>query len=184
MKRATRLALFCVLVLGLAIAAGCGSSGSSAGGPDPASAIPANAGIYFEAVVRPERDARDDALAAAGKIMGTSSPEQKLEELFKDDAHKPLNWARDVSPWLGERAGGWVSTTPRQGSESGYAFAIAVKDKDKAQEFLRRTIGRDAKTGAYRGVDYRVDQDGNAQALVGDFVLVGTVPEFKKSIDA
>jgi Protein of unknown function (DUF3352) len=185
--RATRLALFCVLVLGLAILAGCGSSGSSSGGPDPATAMPANAGVYFEGVVRPEGDARDDALAAAGKIMGTSTPEKTLEDLFnknaKDAADKPLNWDRDVAPWLGQRAGGWVSTNPSQNGESGFAFAIAVKDSDKAKDFLSRATSG-GKKGSYKGVDYTLDEDGNAQALVDDFVIVGTVPEFKKTIDA
>ena len=70
MPRAFLLALICVLSL---VAAGCGSSTSS-GGDEPASAVPANAAFYADATVRPEGDLRDDALAAAGKILRTDDP--------------------------------------------------------------------------------------------------------------
>jgi hypothetical protein len=180
--RVTRLALLCLLVF--ASVAGCGGAGASSGGPDPATAVPANAGIYFEGVVRPEGDARDNALAAAGKLLGTTTPEQTLRDLFnqnaKDAQDKPLNWDRDVSPWLGERAGGWVSASSKK---EGFAFAIAMKDEDKAKDFLKRSAGTDRK-GSHKGVDYTVDSSGNAQGISGDFVIVGTEREIKRTIDA
>jgi hypothetical protein len=181
-KRATRLATFCLLVA--ASVAGCGGSGASSGGPDPASAIPANAGIYFEGVLRPEGDTREDALAAAGKLLGTSTPEKTLQDLFnknaKDDNDKPLNWERDFSPWLAERAGGWVATN---GNGDQFALALGIKDEDKAKEFLKRMTAKERKA-SYKGVDYTVDTDGNASGISGDFMLIGTEREFKRSIDA
>jgi Protein of unknown function (DUF3352) len=181
--RATRLAMFCLLVL--ASVAGCGGGGSASGGPDPATSIPANAGIYVEGVVRPEGDTREDALAAAGKLLGTSTPEKTLEEFFnknaKDAKDKPLNWDRDVSPWLGERAGVWASAA---GDKGGFTFAITTKDEDKAKEFLERSAGNDRKA-SYKGVDYTLDPSTRtATGLSGDFLLLGTEPEFKRTIDA
>src|SRR5262245_26065245 len=82
--RATRLLIFCLLVL--ASVAGCGGGGAASGGPDPATAMPPNAGIYVEAVVRPQGDARDNALAAVGKLLGTSTPEKTLEDFFNKNA--------------------------------------------------------------------------------------------------
>jgi hypothetical protein len=179
--RATRLVIFCLLVL--ASVAGCGGGGAASGGPDPATSIPANAGIYVEGVVRPEGDTRDDALAAVGKLLGTSTPEKTLEDFFnknaKDEKDKPLNWDRDVSPWLGERAGVWASTR----GEGGFAFAIATKDSGKAEEFLKRDTATDRKA-SYKGVDYTVDSEGVASGLSGDFLLLGNEPEFKQTIDA
>jgi hypothetical protein len=180
--RVPRLLIFCLLVL--ASVAGCGGGGASSGGPDPATSVPANAGVYVEAIVRPEGDARADALAAAGKLLGTSTPEKTLEDFFnknaKDQKQKPLNWDRDVSPWLGQRAGVWVST---RGQKSGFAFAIATKDSDKAKEFLARNTAKDRKA-SYKGVDYTVDSDGVASGLSGDFLLLGNEPELKQTIDA
>src|SRR5215217_8224089 len=78
MLRASALSLTCA-VLALTAAA-CGESGS--GGDDgPAALVPASASIYAEAAVRPEGELRDDALAAAGKILRTGDPAGKLREL-------------------------------------------------------------------------------------------------------
>jgi hypothetical protein len=180
--RVPRLLIFCLLVL--ASVAGCGGGGAASGGPDPSTSVPVNAGVYVEAVVRPDGDAREDALAAAGKLLGTSTPEKTLEDFFnknaKDQKDKPLDWDRDVSPWLGERAGVWVST---RGQKGGFTFAIATKDEDKAKEFLARNTAKDRKA-SYKGVDYKVDSDGIASGLSGDFLLLGNEPEFKQTIDA
>ena len=182
MSRVVRLATFCLLVL--ASVAGCGGAGASSGGPDPATAVPANAGIYFEAVVRPEGDVRDDALAAAGKLLGTSTPEKTLRDFFdknaKDDNGKPLNWERDFAPWIAERAGGWTSTSQ---DDNRFVIAVGIKDEDKAKDFVSRTTAKERKA-SYKGVDYTLDADRNATGISGDFVLVGSEAEFKRSIDA
>jgi hypothetical protein len=185
--RAARFAA--VLLLVLAGAAGCGGgAGSGSGGPDPATTVPANAGIYFEAVVRPGGDVKDDALAAAGKILGTSTPEKALKDFFnknaKDSNQKPINWDRDVAPWLGQRGGGWAASSGNQSGDSRFAVALAVTDKGKAKDLLKRTQQPGRKTGSYKGVDHTIGSDGDAVGLSGDFILVGTLPEFKRSIDA
>ena len=77
MSRAVLLALISVLCVA---ASGCGGSPAS-GGDDPAGAVPANAAFYAEATVRPEGDLRDDALAAAGKILRTDDPQAEIDEL-------------------------------------------------------------------------------------------------------
>jgi len=181
-NRVIRLATFCLLVL--ASVAGCGGGGASSGGPDPATAIPANAGIYFEAVVRPEGDVRDDALAAAGKLLGTPTPEKALRDFFdknaKDDNGKPLNWERDFAPWIAERAGGWTSTSD---DDDRFVLAVGIADEDKAKDFVKRTTAKERKA-SYKGVDYTLDAKRNATGISGDFVLVGSEAEFKRSIDA
>ena len=70
MLRAASLAALALLA---ALVAACGG-GAAAGEADPASAVPADALVYIEAVVRPEGDLRDDALAAAGKVLRTDDP--------------------------------------------------------------------------------------------------------------
>jgi hypothetical protein len=186
--RATRLAIVACL-LALAGAAGCGGGGSSgSGGPNPATAVPANAGLYFEGVIRPKGDQKEDALAAIGKILGTSTPEKTMREFFdrnaKDDRGKPVSWERDLAPWVGERAGGWTTTGSNQQGDH-FALAIASTDKDKAKVFVQRdAAASQARKASYKGVDYLVDKDGFARGVSGDFVLLGTEPEFKRSIDA
>jgi hypothetical protein len=78
MPRTRLIALPCLL-LALGLAA-CGGGGGAAGA-DPASAVPSGTSIYFEGVVRPEGDQRDDVLDAARKVLRTDDPERKLREL-------------------------------------------------------------------------------------------------------
>jgi hypothetical protein len=185
--RAARFAVVCLLVL--AGAAGCGgSAGSGSGGPDPATSVPANAGLYFEGVVRPEGDVKDDALSAASKILGTSTSEQALKDFFNKNAsdanQKPLNWDRDVAPWLGQRVGGWATASSGNDNSQGrFAVALSVTDKGKADDFLKRTATTGRK-GSYRGVGYTIGSDGDAVGRSGDFILLGTLPEFRRSVDA
>src|ERR671914_257462 len=74
------LTLLCVLVA--LTAAGCGESGSGGEGDGPASLVPADAVLYAEAAIRPQGDAREDALAAAAKIMRNDDPATELQRLF------------------------------------------------------------------------------------------------------
>ena len=79
---------------------------------DPASLVPAGASFYLQAAVQPEGDQREDALAAAGKIMRTDDPAAKLRELIdkalaEEDAG--LTWEKDFASWLGEDAGVWAT---------------------------------------------------------------------------
>ena len=61
-------------LLFLLVLAACGGGGGAAGA-EPASAVPAGTAIYFEGVVRPEGDQRDDVLDAARKVLRTDDPE-------------------------------------------------------------------------------------------------------------
>src|SRR5215217_8981701 len=108
-----RVALITLVCLSLA-AAGCGS-GAASGGDDPASAVPANAAIYVDATVRPDGELREDALAAAAKILRTSDPQGRIDELvaqvFSESEQPKLDYARDVKPWLGEKVALWAATS-------------------------------------------------------------------------
>src|SRR5687767_13804241 len=104
MRRIALLACLPALVL-----TACGGDGA-ASGDDPAALAPANVPIYFEAVVRPEGDLREDFLAEAGKVLDAPEPEARLRELV-DMAFEgqDVDYERDLEPWLGERLGLWVS---------------------------------------------------------------------------
>ena len=177
-----RLALLLAAALALVLTA-CGGGGGAAGA-DPASAVPRDALFYMEATVRPDGDLRTDALDAAGKILRTENPEAKLRELLADV--DDFDYDRDVKPWLGDRAGMWVSARLDENEEPGVALVVAATDSEAAEESLAAAYERSAtreETRSHGGVGYKVNADGDAHAVVGDFVLFADEPELRRTID-
>ena len=187
MPRSRPLALACLLPA--LVLAACGGGASGGAGADPASAVPAGTSIYFQGVVRPEGDQRDDVLDAAGKVLRTDDPERKIHELIDkglaDSGDAKVSYEKDFAPWLGEKAGVWVAGANR--AKPGYVVIIAAKDTEKAQDAIDKGVkseGGKIKERSYSGVDYQVDKDGVAAGIVGDFFTVGTEAEFKRTIKA
>ena len=169
-------------------AAGCGG-GSASGGDDPASAVPANAVAYVDATVRPEGGQREDALAAAGKLLRTDDPQAKIDELvakmFAESEEPKLDYARDIEPWLGEKVALWAA--PTSGEEDFRGAVIATtKDEEAAQDAIDRAVEGSDKSFAkrsYEGVDDQAADD-SAAGIVEGFAVFGTEREFKRTIDA
>jgi Protein of unknown function (DUF3352) len=172
----TRKCSAALLVLALA---GCGGSGASGDG-DPATVTPAGAAFYAEVVVRPEGSQREDALDAAGKLLLTDDPEARIREHVQEAAEREeVDFARDVEPWLGERAAVWVAET-QDGPHDPTVAVLAATDTDAAREALERILGPEARE---RG-DYLVDPSGVAAGVIGDFVAIGPEAEFKRTLEA
>src|SRR3954468_18210306 len=92
---------------------------------------------------------------------------------------------QDIAPWLGQKAGVWVAGVDR--AKPGYVVLVAAKDTEKAQEVLDKSAKQEKKAvkqRSYKDVDYQVDSDGVAAGIVGDFLTVGTEPEFKRTVAA
>jgi hypothetical protein len=153
---------FVVLVVSGTVV-GCGGS-SAAGGKDPATLAPANAVGYAEVKVRPEGDVRDGALAAAGKVLRTPDPGPKLRELVDQALEGEADYARDIEPWIGERAGIWA--TGLEGAEDQFALIFQVRDKDAAEAALGR-ISKNLDAGARAG-------------FVEDFVVIAEKASFAR----
>ena len=186
MPRAVLLALISLLSIA---AAGCGA-GASSGGDGPASAVPANAAFYVEATVRPEGDLRDDALAAAGKVLRTDDPQAKIDELiakaFAESEDPKLDYEKDVASWLGEKVAIWGSIPQGEDDEFRGAVIATVEDEDAARSALDRAIEGSDKTfrkRTYKDVEYEASTD-SAVGLVEGFAVAGTEPEFKRTVDA
>ena len=185
MLRASALSVLCAAVA--LIAGGCGESGSAGGDDGPSSLVPAGTAVYLEAAVRPEGDRRENALAAAGKIMGTDDPATKLRELVdKGLAEEGLTWERDFAPWLGEDAGVWA--TNFQAAEPSWAAIVESTDAEAAKAALGRfekASPEDGpyKAGSYGGVEYRMDAERVAAGVVDDFVVFGSEDAFKRVVD-
>jgi len=179
--RTPLLSIPCVaLTLGLAA---CGGDAGSGGDSDPASLVPANASVYFEATIRPEGEQREQVLEAAGKIMGVPDPAAKIRELVDDSFDdENLSWDKDFAPWIGERAGAW-GLVQSDSAEQQVVGVIAVRD-EKAAEAALPKLQDGGKSESYEGVNVIVDDSGNAAGLVDGYMVVGDPQGFKATVDA
>jgi len=182
MLRAAALTLTCTaLALG---ATACGEAGSSGDG-DPATLVPAGASVYVEAAVQPTGDRREDALAAAGKLLRTEDPAARLRELVDQGLDDDdLTWEKDFAPWIGEDAGLWATDLEQE--EPTFAIVVATKDMEAAQEALTRfraTEGGSTTKRSHAGADYEVDAEGQASGMVGDFLVAGSEAAFKRTAE-
>lgn len=180
-----------VLLLALAGAAllsACGGGAGSGGAADPAAAVPQGVAFYGEVVLRPDGSVRDDALAAAGKVLRTSDPEAKIRRLIQDgltsDGAK-VDFAKDIEPWLGDKAGFWFTMPGRAGAEPGGAAVVAVKDAEQAQKSIDSLASRNGEKLVARSEgshDYEVASDGTAVAVEDDYAFIGTEGEVKRGL--
>jgi Protein of unknown function (DUF3352) len=188
MLRAASLAALSLLA---ALLVACGGGGAS-GEADPASAVPADAMFYGEVAIKPEGDTRDDALAAAGKVLRTDDPSGKIHELLDkalaEENETKLDWDKDIKPWLGDRVGIWFDSQLDINGDPGGSLIVAVTDQDAAVAAVRKgstNSGDKLTKRSYKGSDYDVDQDGDAFGVVGDdFLAFGPEPQFRRTVDA
>lgn len=205
------LPLLALLTAAVLAAAGCGSSptGTSV---DPASAVPASAALYAGAIVRPEGSLQKAASAAGRALTHQADPYLRLLGALQTPGSASLDYKRDVAPWLGTRAGVFLSsgagsseaaisrllTLVQQGllgsSPSGGSFPFAAhaaegaivldtRDAAKARSFVQTLAKRaGAHTSSYRGISYQFGS-GVAFAVVARLVVIGTEPALRSVID-
>lgn len=186
MLRAAALTCSCA-VLALT-AAGCGESASGGDG-DPASLVPVGTAFYLEAAIQPQGERRDDALAAAGKLMRTDDPAAELRGLVDEalaDEGGGMTWEKDFAPWVGEDAGMWGMNLDAE--EPDFAAIVATKDPDAAEAAIERIKASEPDVTyterSHAGVTYDLDEsDDTAVGMVDDFVVVATDAAFRRTAE-
>jgi hypothetical protein len=174
------------------LVAGCGGSGGSGGGEDPATLAPADAPVFVEATIQPEGELKSDVEALAQKVAGVDDLGSLIvseAEKAADKSGEPLDFEKEIEPWLGDKAGLYLESY--DGDEfHGYGVALAVTDTEAAQEFVDNQAETDSgeafESGSYEGVEYRVDpSDETVAGLVGDFLVVAEdLKSFKAMVTA
>lgn len=133
------------LVLSLAAtvlaATGCGSSGPSGTSVDPANAVPASAALYAGAVVRPEGSLQTAARSAGQTLTHQADPYLRLLGALQTPGSGTLDFKRDVAPWLGLRAGVFLSAAGSGGSEEAIGKLLTL-----VQQGL---LGKGSSVGAF-----------------------------------
>ncbi len=184
--------------------AGCGSTPSTGTTADPAVAVPATAPVYAGAVVRPEGSLKTAALSAGHTLSGQTNPYLQLLGILQTPGSAPLQYGREVAPWLGPHAalflasvdastGGKISQllpvligslTGAGAKQASWPFSAAglqgalvldTSDAGKAREFLdSQATHAGAHSASYRGVAYQQTASGVAFALVDRFAVIGS----------
>jgi hypothetical protein len=91
--------------------AGCGGSKSPGKGVDPATAVPAAAPVYIGAIVRPTGALQANAQAAGKALTQQPDPYVRLVAALQTPGSPPLDFKRDLAPWLGAQAGAFLTAS-------------------------------------------------------------------------
>jgi len=173
-----RLVLLLALVVTAiaTIVAGCG--GGSDSSSDVASVAPAGAPLFIELTVQPEGELSENVQSLAKDVAGVDDLGGLIVEKLEQetlDSGESLDFAKEVQPWLGEKAG--LSFRGYDGEDfEGSVFALETTDVGAAEEFIDEHASSDAgpaTDASFEGVDYKVEQDdGEAIGIVDDMVVV------------
>jgi hypothetical protein len=172
----------------IALPAGCGSSSS---GSEVADLAPPGTPVFVEGALQPSGELKSNTDAIAKQVAGIGNlgdyVVSKLESSARGDG-EPFDYAKEVEPWLGERAG--VFFEKFDGSDfSGVGAIVESTDTDATQEFIDaqvKTSNDPYHAASYEGVDYELGgSEGNAIGVVGDFLVVAEGEKvFKEAVDA
>ena len=183
-----RLVLLLAAIAAVAAIAGCGGGSSS---PSPATVAPPGSPLYVEAVVRPKGELQSNAEALSKNVAGIADPGaaivSKLEAALAEHGEK-VSYAKDIEPWLGEKAG--IFFEHYDGANfSGLGAVVQSTDTGASEEFVEKLAGSSktpVRSASYKGVDYKVDSsNGTSIGVVGDFLVFGQEEQaFKDAVNA
>jgi hypothetical protein len=174
----------------LALLAGCGSSGSSSSS-DPASLAPPATPVFVEAKIQPTGTLKANLEGLASRVAGVGDLGGLIVSQLERSANgsgEPLDFSKEVKPWLGETAG--VFLADYNGSDfEGTGVAVEVTDTGEAQDFIDKRAesnGEPFEDASYEGVDYKVDPSGEGTVgIIGNFVVYAEdTKTFKAAVDA
>ena len=117
---------------------------------------------------------RDRRSRSAGSTTSATTSSKSSKSSAQDDG-EPFDYAKEVEPWLGERAAVFFEKLDENDDPTGLGIVVESTDADATQEFVDKQVKASDdpyKSGSYEGVDYEVggDED-NVIGVVGDFLV-------------
>jgi hypothetical protein len=174
----------------LALLAGCGSSDSSSSS-DPASVAPPETPVFVEAKIQPTGTLKANLEGLASGVAGIDDLGGTIVSYVEQSASssdEPLDFSKEVQPWLGETAGIFLADFNGNDFE-GTGVAVEVTETGEAQDFIDKKAesnGEPFEDASYEGVDYKVDPSGEgAVGIIGNFVVYANdTKTFEAAVDA
>lgn len=132
--------------IAVAVLAGCGDSGES----ELAGLAPPGSVVFAEADLRPSGELKEGVEAATRKIAGVDDLGglivDEIESSSRDDGD-PVDFQRDVEPWLGERAA-VVFERLEDGDLSDPIALLGTSDAAAAETFIAKREGKSDEVAA------------------------------------
>jgi hypothetical protein len=188
----TRLVLpaLAVLLAAVVLIAGCGGSDSSSS--DLASFAAPGSLVHIEGELQPSGELKSNVDSLAKSVGGIDNLGNyivaKLEDSARGDG-EPLNYAKEVEPWLGEKAG--VSFKGlKDGNLTEPVVVVESTDVAATEEFIDKQAKQSKvpyKDASYEGIDFKVGgSNGNAIGVIGESLVMAEDGEsgFKAAVDA
>lgn len=172
----------------IAMSAGCGGGSS---GSDVAALAPPGTPVFVEGTLQPSGELKSNTEAIAERVAGIDNLGEYVVEKLESSARsegEPIDFAKEVEPWLGERGGAFFEKL--EGSDfSGVGVIVESTDTDATQEFIDTQVkGSDDpyRSASYEDVDYEIGgSEENAIGVVGDFLVIAEGEKvFKEAVDA
>ncbi len=186
----TRLVLPALAATAAIAIAGCGGGGDSSS--DPAGFAAPDSLVFVEAGLRPTGELKADVDEIAGTVAGVEGLGDlivsELESSASDDG-EPVDFAEEVEPWLGEKAGVAFQKLDEDGDPSDPVIAVETTDAAATQEFIDDQAAQSSdpfEDGSYEGVDFKVGgADENGVGVIDDFLVIAEGGKgFKAAVDA
>ena len=172
------LALAGIVALIISLLVGSGPAPPATGA---AAVVPADALAYVNLSIDPSRGAVEQAGSLAARFPGyrplLSDVETRVGGILSGGA--PLDFARDVAPWLGNEAALAVLNTTT--STAGSLIVLDVSDRARARAFLARSGAR--PVGSYRRVQLLGYPTGTELAFLGRYLAFGQDASLRAAID-
>jgi Protein of unknown function (DUF3352) len=145
------------LAAAIALLAGCGSGSS---GADPATLAPPGVPVFVEGTLQPEGELKSNTDAIAKQVLGADNLGDYVIEKLESSARsegEPVDFAKEIEPWLGERAGVFFEQLEEGNEFSGVGAIVESTDTGATQEFIEK---------------HNKDNEGKVAGMVGDFLVV------------
>lgn len=185
------LPVLTVLAATAAIAiAGCG--GGSGSSSDLAGFAAPDSLVFVEADLRPTGEMKADVDRIASTVADADGlgdlVVSELESSASEDG-EPLDFAKEVEPWLGEKAGVAFQELDEDGDPSDPVIAVETTDAAATQEFIDDQAAQSDDSfeeGSYEGIDFKVGgADDNGVGVIDDFLVIAEGEKgFKAAVDA
>jgi hypothetical protein len=184
LRTLTMRAAIVVLAAGFGVAA-CGGDDDSAGGEGPAAVAPADTAIYAEVAVRPEEEDAEAIEAIAARFLGDDEELGDaiitvINDSFAEETGGELTYEEDVEPWLGERAGVFITDPVDLEEGTSVPVAVEVTDEDAAREFIDSGFAASdepERQAEHAGVSFMVGSDESALGVVEGFLVAAPSEE-------